>query len=173
MKRAFIITLLSLATASAFAQTEDASNSATNHEVCKRDPNMPANAKPAWPKSAYTPTQDPSCAPCYTYTRKSGLKVMECPFLLFPPEHRNSKEVSMQTSNGNLNVQSGKTYTGHYSATCKRDPLAPKGAKPAWPKSEYIPVGNTACAPCYEYTTKRGLKVMECHNALFPAEKRD
>lgn len=170
MKRILIITLLSLATASAFAQTEDA-GTATKHTVCKRDPNMPANAKPAWPKSDYTPTQDPSCAPCYTYTRKSGLKVMECPFLLFPPEHKGATaDVSAQTDNaGNMNVQSQKAYTGNF-ANCKRDPLAPRNAKAAWPKSDYIPVGNTACAPCYEYTTKRGLKVMECHNALFPAK---
>ncbi len=50
----------------------------------KSDPDMPANAVPAYPTSPYIPLYDP---PCYTYKTKSGLEVMECHGLLFPPEH--------------------------------------------------------------------------------------
>jgi len=52
---------------------------------CRVDPQMPANAVPAWPKNtSYIMLQDP---PCYEYINKHGLKIMECHGLRFPPEH--------------------------------------------------------------------------------------
>lgn len=59
--------------------------------VCLRSPNMPKGAVPVFPVSAYTPLEDPSCPPCYEYRSKYGYKVMECPFLRFPPEHDNKQ----------------------------------------------------------------------------------
>ncbi len=47
-------------------------------------PQAPANAVPAWPKSAYTELKNP---PCYEYKNKRGLTVMECPGAQFEPEH--------------------------------------------------------------------------------------
>ena len=57
-------------------------------KACKLDANMPANAKPAWPKSNYISLVSPQCAPCYTYTNKRGLDIMECPGLIFIPDVR-------------------------------------------------------------------------------------
>jgi len=91
MKTTIIISLLSLASLTAGAQTATKTITSSNHAVCMKAPDMPANAKLVFPKAAYTPVQDPSCPPCYEYTTKRGLKVMECPFLWFPPEGGNSK----------------------------------------------------------------------------------
>jgi hypothetical protein len=160
MKSTVMILLLSFITVNIFAQTN-------KHSVCKPDP----NAVPAWPKSAYVPTGNPDCAPCYEYTRKSGIRTMECHHLWFAPEGSNTtRETNSTTQNGTreqLNVQREGSYGGNYPAVCKRDPGTPANAKPAWPKSAYIPTGNPSCAPCYEYTRKSGLKVMECHHLWF------
>ncbi len=51
----------------------------------RRDPDMPANAVPAWPSTPYIPLYDP---PCYRYVDKHGLSVMECHGLQFPPEDK-------------------------------------------------------------------------------------
>ena len=86
MKTTIIISLLSLAAFSANAQSATNTMENSKHAVCMKAADMPANAKMVFPKTAYTPVQDPSCPPCYEYTTKKGLKVMECPFLWFPPE---------------------------------------------------------------------------------------
>ncbi len=165
---------MSFAALNVMAQTAD--QSATNkHLVCKKDPNMPKGAVPVWPKSDYTQLQDPSCPPCYKYkSKKTGLMIMECPYLWFPAEHKDpaTGEVTQTAMNGSVTVQRNNSYTGNYPI-CPKDPLMPANAKPVFPKSEYTPLGHPECAPCYEYTTKRGTKVMECHQLWFPAEHKD
>ncbi len=173
MKQTILISLLSIASLSVFAQGTD--------KQCKRLPDMPATAAPTWPSSPYISKVDPHCAPCYTYTRKSGLEVMECPGLWFPPEDANKETIDAWQQSAIVNyptneqiaaveVRAAKSYTGNYPV-CKRDPNMPKNAKLVYPKSAYAPTQNANCAPCYEYTRKSGLKVMECPYALFPAEK--
>ena len=165
MKQSIIIALFSLVTMGAYAQ--DAK------KVCQKAPNAPARAVATFPESAYTPTGDPSCAPCYTYKTKRGLEVMECPFLYFPGKGGSEGSTASQTTYTTVNAQDQRSYTGNYSkAYCARDPHMPKNGHTVYPKSDYIPTGNPACAPCYEYTTKRGLKVMECHDLLFPPEQK-
>lgn len=169
MKKIIIISILALAALNTNAQSSDAA------AKCKKAPNMPANAVPAWPKSAYTPAGDPSCAPCYTYKTKRGLEVMECPFAYFPAEHSNSTyeapvaDVNTMSTVNTLEVQAQNTYTGNYPG-CPKMPNMPKNAKLVYPKSAYTPTGDPSCAPCYEYTTKRGLEVMECPHLWFPPE---
>lgn len=162
----------------------DAGAQSANKTVCKKAPNMPANAVMVFPKSAYTPVQDPSCPPCYEYTTKRGLRVMECPFALFPPEKSASErsaeatshtEVTRTESNGSgttVGMESQNSYTGNYNySRCAKELNLPAGATPVYPKSAYVPSGNPDCPPCYEYTTKRGLKVMECPNLWFTQGK--
>lgn len=160
MKSMIMILLLSLLTVNIFAQDKSA--------VCPRDLNEPKSAVPAWPKSAYVPTGNPDCPPCYEYTRKSGLRTMECHHLWFTPEgstNAGPQNTSAQTNN-DLDIQRQQSYSGNYPS-CPKDPGTPKNAKPAWPTSDYIPLGDPACPPCYEYTRKSGLKVMECHHLWF------
>ena len=126
---------------------------------------MPAYAVPAWPKTPYIAKGDPECAPCYTYTTKHGLSVMECPGLWFLPENGTATQTAE-----NLNVYTGNTYTGNYSKTCKRDPNMPVGAVPAWPTSPYVSTQAPECAPCYTYTSKHGIEIMECPFLYFLPE---
>ena len=172
MKKVFIIPLLLLVTFYADAQATN-TPVRVNDVVCKTDPDMPANAVRVWPKSAYTPTQDPSCAPCYQYKNKYGHTIMECPFLIFSPADENvipgAAVINVQaTDNGDVNVQSQNTYTGNYPA-CDRSRF-PKYSTPVWPKSAYIPTGNPNCPPCYEYTSKHGVAIMECPYLVFLPE---
>jgi len=136
---------------------------------------MPANAVAAWPKSTYTasPVQDASCAPCYEYTNKRGTAIMECPFLVFPSQ---SAEVILPGQSAvttvpgnNLDIQTEHAYSGNYPA-CSKD-LYPAHTKPVWPKAAFKPTGNPNCAPCYEYTNKRGTVIMECPYLVFPSER--
>jgi hypothetical protein len=177
MKKTFLISVLTLAAFSMYAQSADQQTTTSyNGAVCKRFPNMPAGATPVWPKGAYTPTQDASCPPCYEYTSKHGVRIMECPYLQFPPEHATAAAdagvapVTAAQPTGDLQVQSQNSYTGNYPV-CKRDPDMPANAKPVWPKGEYTPLEAQACAPCYEYKSKRtGIMIMECPFLRFPAE---
>ena len=131
---------------------------------------MPLGAQPAWPKTTpYVSNVAPQCAPCYTYTTKRGLKVMECPGLYFKPEGKT--QAAVDPSNNEVNIQTPRAYTGNYPKVCKRDPDMPAHAVPVWPKTEYIPTQDPECAPCYEYTSKHGVAVMECPFLYFPAEK--
>ncbi len=135
---------------------------------------MPANAVAVFPKSAYTPVEDPSCPPCYEYTTKRGLKVMECPFALFPPEKsatERTQTVTRTENNQTMAVESQNSYTGNYTS-CAKELGMPAGATPVYPKSAYVPTGSADCPPCYEYTTKRGLKVMECPNLWFTQDNK-
>ncbi|MFI5196004.1 MAG: hypothetical protein ACHQD8_02850 [Chitinophagales bacterium] len=158
MKTTILISLLCLASVGSYAQDQSATN---NNANCKRYPGMPAYAAPAWPKTPYIAKGDPECAPCYTYTTKHGLAVMECPGLWFLPEG---------TTTQNLNVTSENVYMGNYPKTCKRDPDMPKGAVPGWPKSPYVATQDPQCAPCYTYTSKHGLEIMECPFLYFLPE---
>ena len=170
MKTTLLISLISLASIGSYAQDQSAAN---NNATCKRYPGMPAYAVPAWPKTPYIAKGDPECAPCYTYTTKHGLTVMECPGLWFLPEHRTATETAVniwQQPNTNLNVQTENTYTGNYPITCKRDPNMPDNAVPAWPKSPYVSTQSPECAPCYTYTSKYGLEIMECPFLYFLPE---
>lgn len=135
--------------------------------VCKKDPNMPKDAKPAWPESVYTPLEDPACPPCYKYTSKLGHGVMECPFLRFPAEHN-----QQGTANEPMFAAPGtETRAGNYPPVCRKAPDMPKNAKPAWPESsDYTPLQDPSCPPCYTYTSKLGHEVMECPFLRFPAE---
>lgn len=174
MKQTILISLLTVATFGAFAQSSDKATTLHNG-VCRVARNMPADAKPVFPESAYTPLQDPSCPPCYEYKSKYGYMVMECPFLRFPPAQTNSTTVTplvteYNAQNGAVEVRTQNTYAGRYPKVCKTDPEMPANGKPVWPTTEYTALGNPECAPCYEYTRKSGLKVMECHNLMFPPE---
>jgi hypothetical protein len=161
IKTTIIISLLSLSAFGAFAQSGSVN---TNNTVCKVAPRMPSNAVRVWPAETYIPTENKACPPCYEYKRRSGLTVMECPFLLpVAPGSTSATTVKMQEQN---------TYTGNYPS-CKRNADMPANAKYAWPTAHYIPTGNAACAPCYEYKTKHGLKVMECPDALFPPANKE
>lgn len=173
MKKAIILSFLSFAVLNAIAQTD--APAVSGNAVCNRIPNMPAHAARVWPKSAYIPIGEPaSCPPCYEYKTKHGLVVMECPFLWFPPENEPSAEgaVTAQTEpDGSVEIQGQNTYSGNYPA-CKKETNMPANAKMVWPASAYIPLGNPTCPPCYEYTRKSGLKVMECPNLWFPPEDK-
>ncbi len=56
-----------------------------NYPACSKNL-YPPHSTPVWPKSAYTPTGNPNCAPCYEYTSWKGTAVMERPYLVFPSE---------------------------------------------------------------------------------------
>ena len=165
MKKTLLISLLSIASIGAYAQS---------NLGCKVDPNMPANAVPAWPSSPYVSEQDnPECAPCYTYTSKHGVKIMECPFLQFIPQQaaNNMAAVTPVPQTGALDVQNVNTYTGNYPKACRRDPDMPKGAVPAWPQvTPYVSLTAPGCAPCYTYTSKHGIAIMECPFLYFMPE---
>ena len=174
MKKALLISLLTFVTSYGFAQSADAPGR-VNNAHCSVDPDMPKNAVPAWPKSAYTATQDPSCAPCYEYKNKRGTEIMECPFLIFASANNSalltgsSAMTVTPDDNGSMDVQSQNSYTGEYPACSKS--MYPAHTTPVWPKTAYTPVGNPDCAPCYEYTNKRGTVIMECPYLIFPSEK--
>lgn len=168
MKTTLLVSLLLLAVSGVYAQS-------AGKAVCKRSPNMPAGAKAVWPKSAYTPLQDPSCPPCYEYRSKHGYMVMECPFLRFPAEHNDDgtalvTERTINNGENTIDVQTQSAWGGKYPAVCKRAPNMPLGAKPVWPKSEYTALQDPSCPPCYEYKSKYGYMVMECPFLRFPAE---
>jgi len=183
MKKTFLISLLTLGAVTMYAQSDNNSTN-NNGAVCKKFQNMPANAVAVWPKGAYTPLEDPSCAPCYEYKSKHGVMIMECPYLQFPAEHSTADAGAMNTdyvapvttaqanSNESVAMQGQNSYTGNYPV-CKRDPDMPANATPVWPKGQYTPLENQACAPCYEYRSKHGVMIMECPYLQFPAEHRD
>ena len=181
MKKTFLISLLIPiaigAALTTYAQSSDVQTTTNNNgAVCKKFPNMPANAYPVWPKGAYTPLEDPSCAPCYEYKRKNGIMTMECPYLQFPAEHSTADADALPpvtTAQANVNdvqYQGQNSYTGNYPV-CKRDPNMPANAKPVWPKGDYTPLEAQACPPCYEYKSRKtGILIMECPYLRFPAE---
>lgn len=172
MKKTLLISALSFISLCGFAQSSRTVN--VDKAGCLREADMPANATPAWPKSDYTPApaQNPSCAPCYEYTNKRGTAIMECPFLIFKTQ---GEAVLLPGTSavapmpGNIDVQVAHSYTGNYP-TCSKN-LYPPHTKPVWPKTAYTPTGNPDCAPCYEYTNKRGTVIMECPYLVFPYEK--
>ena len=97
MKKTILISLLVIAAMDIHAQS--ANRPTINNDVCKSFPNMPANAVPAWPKTAYTPLEDPKCPPCYEYVSQHGTLRMECFYLQFPPERvtpTGVREVTLQ-----------------------------------------------------------------------------
>jgi len=174
--------LLCITTIGAYAQS-------TDKAVCKSFPNMPARAVPVFPKTAYTPLEDPSCAPCYEYRSKYGYMVMECPYLRFPPEHgnkevatteairvpynANSLDAAAKVETNTIEAQTQHAYSGNYPAVCLRSPNMPKGAKQVFPKSEYTSLEDPSCPPCYEYRSKYGYMVMECPFLRFPPERNN
>lgn len=170
MKKAIIVSLLFFTSLNIYAQPEQPD--ATSNPVCKGVANMPARSVRVWPRAAYIPLESPSCPPCYEYTRRSGLKVMECPFLLLPAGGSNPGVNTVQAdAGGHPDVQAASYYAANYP-TCKRAPDMPANGKAVWPKSDYTAVGNPACPPCYEYTKRSGLKVMECPDLWLPPENK-
>jgi hypothetical protein len=166
MKTTLLISLLCIASIGSYAQDNSTQVNTDKPAVCKKYAEMPKGAVLVWPKSAYVPVGDPSCPPCYEYTSKHGLTVMECPGLWFLPDNATTAQ-----ANTDLDVQSVKAYTGNYQKVCRRDPDMPKNAVPAWPSGPYVSLqGNPECAPCYEYTSKHGIRVMECPFLYFPPE---
>lgn len=152
-------------------------NIGDKHGKCMVDPGMPANAKLAWPKSDYTPLQDSACPPCYTYTSNFGTPIMECPFLTFAPEKKEGGVVAADaTANPpaleEVRAKQQNAYSGYYPKVCKRDPHMPANAKPSWPESPYVSLVGPQCAPCYTYTNKHGLEIMECPGLIFLPEKK-
>ena len=164
MKKTFLISLITIATCSAFAQTDI--TTATNPS-CKPAPRMPANAVMVWPTTDYVHLGDPKCAPCYEYTGIHGLPVMECPNARFITKNDN-----VTKRDGSLELPSGYTTQASVLANntasnlpCAKPMRMPANARLVWPdapKSDYTMVGNPECPPCYVYTTKKGLSVMEC-----------
>jgi hypothetical protein len=173
MKTALIVSFLCLASMGAFAQN----TFETNQVVCRIAPDMPKGARPVFPKGAYTALEDKSCPPCYEYRSKYGYMVMECPFLRFPAEGHERSEAATVTENevigGAIEVQTRNSYTGNYPAVCKMAPDMPKGAKPVFPASAYVPLQDPSCPPCYEYRSKYGYMVMECPYLRFAPENKD
>lgn len=187
MKTSLSILLLCLATTGSYAQSTD-QPATINTAVCKTFPNMPARAVPVFPKTAYTPLEDPSCPPCYEYRSKYGYMVMECPYLRFAPEHGNKELTTDEaitvpyTANtaydantkGNILVaETQHSFTGNYPPVCLRAQNMPKGAKQVFPKSAYTPIEDPSCPPCYEYRSKYGYMVMECPFLRFAPEHKD
>jgi len=171
MKQAILISMMCIGSMAGFAQTTQ-NDAANSQAVCRKYPGMPAGATAAWPKSEYVSKVNPQCAPCYTYTRKSGLAVMECPGLWFVPTETVEKTVDAGWDNTTpVHMQTTSAYTGNYPKVCKRDARMPKNATPAFPESTYTPTQDPSCAPCYTYKRKSGLEVMECPFLYFPPEK--
>jgi hypothetical protein len=157
MKTTIIISLLSLTSLTGFCQAINGPVN-DNTPVCRKAPNMPTRAIPAWPQEAYIPLEDKSCAPCYEYRSKRGTMRMECPFIM-------PVAPGYTTNTTTVDVQGQNTYTGNYPV-CKEELHMPANAKAVFPSSEYTSLGTPGCAPCYEYTTRHGLTVMECPNAM-------
>ena len=159
MKTTLFISLICLASIASYAQAQPAT------AVCKRDADMPKGAVATWPVSPYVSTQGPGCAPCYTYTRKSGLVIMECPFLIFMPDQ--------QTADKETITFGWEHPTGDVKnepKVCKRDPDMPANATPAWPSSPYVATQAPECAPCYTYVSQHGVEIMECPYLRFLPE---
>ena len=127
-------------------------------------PDAPANAVPATPSSPYVALQNP---PCYKYKNSRGLEVMECPGARFLPDGNATEATVTNEPSGNLSVQKEGTYLGYYNNIHSLYPQAPANAVAAYPTGPYTELQNP---PCYSYTNKRGLKVMECPGARFEPE---
>ncbi len=163
MKKILAISLLCIGSLSGYAQTE---------YTTKNPPPLINNG----PRVNVTPAFDEpfkvvSDNPCYMY-EKHGLVVLECPGVLFTPEGGTLDQgvptaVSLQ-DDGSINVQSSNSYTGNYP---KINIDVPANATPVYPKGDYTPLVQGP--PCYEYTTKNGLVVMECPGLLFPPDHKE
>ena len=154
MKTTIFISLFCLGAMSGFAQ---------EHRYTTKDlPPLVNNGPRVYVDPAFDgPYKVVSDNPCYVY-KKHGLVVLECPGILFEPEGvktHTTSTVSVQ-DDGTINVQSSDTYTGNYPKTYKVDFTVPANATPVYPKGQYTPLVQGA--PCYEYTTPKGLVVMEC-----------
>ena len=163
MKTTIIISLLCIGSVSSFAQ----------HQYTTKDvPPLVNNG----PKVMVTPAFDGNYKvvtdePCYMY-KKHGLVVLECPGIWFEPETKQTDEPTAMNVNtdGTITVQSSGSYTGNYPKTYNVNFSVPAHATPVYPTGEYTSL--VPGAPCYQYTTKKGLVVMECPGAWFPPENK-
>ena len=164
MKTTIIISLLCLGAMTSFAQ---------NEYTTKDTPPLINNGPRVYVTPAFdVPYKVVSDNPCYMY-KKHGLVVLECPGILFIPQGVTTdvpSTVSVE-GDGTITVQSSSTYTGNYPKTYKVDFTVPANATPVYPKGPYTPLVQGP--PCYEYTTPKGLVVMECPGAWFPPEHKD
>src|ERR1700748_16388 len=136
MKKTLFISLMCLSSIGGFAQIQ---------YTLKEMPQLDDNGQPV----TVTPTFNAPCKmvadePCTMY-KKNGEVVLNCPTLRYEPQ-----EICEQ--------QEGQ-YSGYYPY--KLDPAMPANAVPAMPVS--TPYKLFKNPPCYEYTNKRGLVIMECH----------
>ena len=172
MKTSLLISFLCLASMSGYAQYQ---YSTKNLPPLKNDGKRVA-VTPAFDQP-YTVVSEPAV---YVYKRKDGLVVMECPGILFAPEHgtatvaeNSSYQTTLDVTGDNTNVRSENTYMGNYPGSTARyiiHTVIPANAVPAYPSTPYTQLQDP---PCYQYTTKRGLVVMECHGLRFPPEHHE
>ncbi|MCD6011575.1 MAG: hypothetical protein K0Q79_1437 [Flavipsychrobacter sp.] len=174
MKTALIITLLCIASISGYAQLKQYKYTTNDHPKLKAGQRIPLT--PAF-NQPFTVVKEPAC---YLYKTPKGLEVMECPGILFAEAPSLGIVVNGRNDAGdravttdNANIRSERAYLGNYphrSALQKDIPRVeiPANATPAYPTTQYIQLTDP---PCYTYTNKRGLEVMECHGALFPPQR--
>ncbi|MCW3121503.1 MAG: hypothetical protein JWQ38_995 [Flavipsychrobacter sp.] len=153
MKTTILISLLCLGSLAGNAQTQFQYSTKDNPPLVNNGKRIPVN--PAFD----APFKVVSDTPCYMY-KKNGLVVVDCPGVWFTPQ---------TVTNEDINVQSQGTYMGNYPESKVEAPI-PANAVPVYPKGAYTPL--TDGAPCYQYKTKKGLQVMECHGLWFPPESK-
>ncbi len=164
MKTIILISLLCLGALVSNAQTEFKYSTKDNVPLINNGPRVAVN--PAFD----VPYKVVSDTPCYMY-KKNGLVVVDCPGIWFTPQPaENVQTVKYIRSNNDINVQSQNTYMGYYPKIDPQENM-PANAVPVYPKGDYTPLTNQP--PCYQYKTKKGLDVMECHGLWFPPENKN
>ena len=177
MKTPIIISLICLASMNSFAQYKYTTNDHPKLKIGQVIPLTPAFNEP------YTVTSEPAC---FMYKRPSGMEVMECPGIIFAPEQQVDAYLGNPARNSvspeNIDVNNERVYTGNYPSvnnpvvnnysiryTVKNSKI-PANAVPAYPTTPYVQLQDP---PCYKYTTRKGLKIMECNGAIFPPEHNE
>jgi hypothetical protein len=174
MKTIIIISLLCIASMSSYAQYKYTTNDHPKLKTGEVIPLTPAFNEP------YTVTSEPAC---FMYKRPSGVVVMECPGVVFGPEQQVAASLYNQPGNNvtteNIDVNNSRAYTGNYPTVNNpvlsnysntytiKNARIPANAVPAYPTTPYIQLQNP---PCYKYTKRNGLKIMECNGVIFPPE---
>ncbi len=171
MKTMMMISLLCLAALTCFAQTRYTTN---DHPTLKNNGQRivvtPAFSEP------FTIISEPAC---YMYKRH-GLVVLECPGVLFTSPaslaSTESQAPPFVTTDNITTTERSRSFTGNYPTRTNNVNIflnparIPSNAVPAWPSTPYVELSDP---PCYRYTNKRGLKIMECPGLRLPPANQD